>query len=149
MLIQQLAKLQRTKISRTLRWCIELFELKVHIKKMSESYVLPVYEIVVDDALEFTCLIHGWSLPVDNELYKLHKRSVRKTTISALLSQLEDFSVCVGVNDIKSDELRLEYEYVCKYSVFLSVQNLAGIKFGEWHKSDIWRGLNLANHNFS
>ena len=43
-------------------WCIELFELKVHIKKMSESYVLPVYEIVVDDALEFTCT-YSWLVP--------------------------------------------------------------------------------------
>ena len=34
------------------------------------------YEVTIDDSLAFTCVVFGWIVPDDNDIYKIYKRSI-------------------------------------------------------------------------
>ena len=55
--------------------------------------------------MAFTCVVYGWLLPDDHDLYKNHFRSVRKITISDLLFQIRSMLLCPGINDTHSTNL--------------------------------------------
>ena len=56
---------------------------------MVDPYVLPKTEIIVDDSLSFTVKLYGCFLPENNPTYMKYRRSMRNTTISRLLHELE------------------------------------------------------------
>ena len=75
-------------------WNIRTFTDRVVLQQMVEPFLLPKFEIAVDDSLGFTEV-----LPEDHPVYMDCRRTVRNITISRLVKDLEDnYSVCCGVD---------------------------------------------------
>ena len=54
--------------------------------------------------MQFSCIVFGWTLPNDSEIYKKYYRFVRKVTISNLLNDIQSYKLCDGVDNINSME---------------------------------------------
>ena len=66
---------------------------------MVEPFLLPKFEIAVDNSLGFTVKVYGCFLPEDHPVYMDCRRTVRNVSISRLVKDLEDnYSVCCGVD---------------------------------------------------
>ena len=50
-------------------------------------------------SLNFTVRYLLWSVPVEHELYSLYKQSVKKITLSNLVSCLSSYKLCPGLAD--------------------------------------------------
>ena len=85
-------------------WHFEELPNKVTIKLLRKSYIVPHFEIIVDETLSYTCAAYGWLLPDNHKLYKTYRRSVRNITISGLLSIFKSTNICPGV-ELNSKEL--------------------------------------------
>ena len=80
-------------------WNIRTFTDRVVLQQMVEPFLLPKFEIAVDDSLGFTVKVYGCFLPEDHPVYMDCRRTVRNITISRLVKDLEDnYSVCCGVD---------------------------------------------------
>ena len=81
-------------------WNFKTFRDKVVLQLIEEPYLLPKFEIAVDDSLGFTVKVCGCFLPADHLIYLDYRRSVRNVTISRLAKDLEDnYSLCCGVDE--------------------------------------------------
>ena len=89
---------------KTSGWHVEELPNKVTFKLIEKPYLVPKFEVVVDETLSYTCAAYGWLLPDDHKLYKSYKRSVRNITISGLLSIFKSTHLCPGA-DVNSEEL--------------------------------------------
>ena len=67
-------------------WHFEELPNKVTFKLLIKPYIVPQFEIIVDETLSYTRAAYGWLLPDNHELYKTYRRSVGNITISGLLS---------------------------------------------------------------
>lgn len=76
---------------------------QVNFKFLDEHYLLSKYEIIVDEALEFSCLCYGWSLPNDHSIYQNYRRSLRLHTISTLIKDIESLDICDGLGEISTE----------------------------------------------
>ena len=76
-------------------WKLEFNDSQVTFKKFTTPYITPNFEVIVDESLEFTCLIFGWLLPDEHEIYKEYRRSVRNHTITELFQQLLTYNLCM------------------------------------------------------
>ena len=73
-----------------------------------EPFIVPKYEIVVDDNLGFTCFIYGWLLPEDHFLYKTYIRTISNVGIPELLRfVITDICICPGIMNSINDGLLL------------------------------------------
>lgn len=61
---------------------------KAVFKKMTEPYMLPQLEIIVDDGLGFTVKVYGCYLVEDHPLYLEYRRSMQNVTMSNLVKEL-------------------------------------------------------------
>ena len=100
-------------------WDIIYESSKVVFRKIIKPYVLPQYEVVIDDGLGFSITIFGWLLPNDHEIYKKYLRSVRKITISKLLVELQTYQICNGIQHIETPAL-LIHSVPCEVDFDLS-----------------------------
>ena len=50
--------------------CIICTENAVRIWKVDIPFIVPTYDIQIDDSLGFTLIVHGWFLPEDHIIYK-------------------------------------------------------------------------------
>ena len=81
-------------------WNFRTFPDKVVLQLMEEPYLLPKFEIAVDDSLGFTVKVYGCFLPEYHLIYLDFRRTVRNVTISRLAKDLEDnYSLCCGVDE--------------------------------------------------
>jgi hypothetical protein len=55
-------------------WNVVTLDDRITMQMMKLPYLLPEYEIVVDDSLGFTQSVFHWLLPENHELYKKHHR---------------------------------------------------------------------------
>lgn len=60
--------------------------------------MLPEFEIIVDDSLGFTVKVFGSYLIEDHPLYLRYHRTVRNVTLSTLVKNLKDYTLCSGVD---------------------------------------------------
>ena len=100
-------------------WDIVYESSKVVFRKIIKPYVLPQYEVVINDGLGFSITIFGWLLPNDHEIYKKYLRSVRKITISKLLVELQTYQICNGIQHIETPAL-LIHSVPCEVDFDLS-----------------------------
>ena len=77
-------------------WAIVIEESKVTVAKYECPYILPKFEITIDESLAYTISVFKWYLPDDHFLYKDFKRTVRLVTISDLVRNLERLQICKG-----------------------------------------------------
>ena len=80
-------------------WCMEILNEKMKFTKMQTPYLVPKHKIIVDISLEFTCLMFGHILPDDHIIYKINLRSVRNIRIQDLMSNIESYNICNGLNE--------------------------------------------------
>ena len=80
----------------------------IRLAKVDVLYVVPKFEIYVDDSLHFTILVFGWLLPDTHQIYKDHLRSIWYITLSSLMQELDLFNLCKGIPDCisSSDQLK-------------------------------------------
>ena len=110
--------IMRTKLLKLNGWEINTEEETiVKFAHCNKDYVIPKYEVYVDDSLGFTVRVFGWLLPETHHIYKENLRSVKYVTISALLSSIEMYSLCNGLGD---KSLVSAYHHVIpkKFNVF-------------------------------
>ena len=70
---------------------------RVVLKKEEDPYLIPKLEIVVDESLAYTVKVYGAYLVEDHPVYTVNLRSMRNTTISHLVNELEKCKLCGGV----------------------------------------------------
>lgn len=88
----------RASVVKTLSsWECRTLTGKFVMKKMSEPFLIPEKEIIVDDGLGFTVKVFGCFLPQDHPIYLHYKRSMTNVTISVLVKELETYKMCCGV----------------------------------------------------
>ena len=81
-------------------WNFRTFPDKVVLQVMEEPYLLPKFEIAVDNSLGFTVKTFGCFLPEEHLIYLDYRWTVRNVTISRLAKDLEDnYSLCCGVDE--------------------------------------------------
>ena len=81
----------------TKSWKIEVKEQLVVASLMSSDYVLPVYEIFVDNLLNFTVRVHSWVLPDNHELIQSYNASFNNVTLSKFIERLSSYKLCSGI----------------------------------------------------
>ena len=78
-------------------WNIKFLTDRVELKKFVEPYLLPEFEIIVDDSLGFTVKVFGSYLADDHPLYLKYCRTVKNVTVSNLVKDVEKCKLCNGV----------------------------------------------------
>ena len=69
-----------------------------HIMFTNSQYCTPKYEILVDISLGYSIRVFSWFLNDDHQLYKRHRKSVFNNTLTTLLYNLQQMSLCKGIN---------------------------------------------------
>ena len=64
-------------------WKLEI-GTEVELKKITRPYIVPEFEIIISDSLQFTVAVYGWLLPSDHPLYDANSRSMHGISVSAL-----------------------------------------------------------------
>ena len=67
---------------------------------------LPKYQVIVDSSLGFSVSVYSWFLPDNHPIYLRHKRSVRFTRASPLLSHVQDLQLCAGLSKFSDHEIQ-------------------------------------------
>ena len=106
----QVSKLKELKRN----WNIVTQDDRITMQKMKLPYLLPQYEIVVDDSLGFTLSIFHWLLPDDHELYKKHHRSVKQLSIQQLIEEIKSYNICNGVTNEMHKCKNIEHHVIPK-----------------------------------
>lgn len=89
---------QRVKSLQSLKeWQYKRVNGKLVLKKMVDPFLLPEFELIVDDSLGFTVKTYGCYLPEDHDLYVKYRRSVRNVTVSSLVKDIDNYKLCCGV----------------------------------------------------
>ena len=62
------------------------------------TFSLPKLTCSVASSLDFSVAVYNWFLPDDHVIYSELKRSVKHTSISTIISKLESYEICEGLN---------------------------------------------------
>ena len=76
----------------------------VNFEFWNPTFSLPQLSCLVNSGLNYSIVMHQWFLPDDHPIYTEFARSLKHTTISTILSQLETYEIC---EDIDQNELTL------------------------------------------
>ena len=79
-------------------WVIKNNDDFVKITKHDGKNVPPIIEINVNTDLKYKFLCYNWHIPEKNELLTKHNSSLKFTTLSTLISEVENFVICEGVS---------------------------------------------------
>ena len=74
-------------------------EKKLTFKYFSKPYLIPKFQIIIDESLEFTLATYSQLLLDDHEFYKLFKRSVRNSEMHKIFSEIQSYQLCDGVKN--------------------------------------------------
>ena len=92
----------RAKSLKTLsEWSYKVLADRFVSKKVVEPYLLSELEIVVDDSLGFTVKVCGSYLIEVHPLYLKYRRSVQTVTLSTLVKNLGEYTMCYSVTTTK------------------------------------------------
>ena len=78
-------------------WSKSVSEKYATLVLWDEIYALPKLAVTIEDSLNLTVAVYNWLLPDEHTFYLTNKRSVRHTTLSSILSSLEQFQLCNGL----------------------------------------------------
>ena len=88
---------------------INIQEQLVIVWFTSSEYILPTYEIYINNLLNFTVRVHSWILPVDHELHLSCNSSFLNVAFSTFVERSSQFTLCQG---IKLPDSRKEISFV-------------------------------------
>jgi hypothetical protein len=77
-------------------WKLTVTENQVRLCKFEVPYITPRLDIQIDDSLGFTLIVFGWSLCENHTIYKSTRRSLRNITVSNLIKEIEEMTICIG-----------------------------------------------------
>ena len=80
-------------------WIIEeqVAPNQISIKLPDNSgLMIPLYEILIKEDLTYIVFVYGWRLPNDNLLYQSLGNSMRKITVTNIVSMLKELHLCDG-----------------------------------------------------
>ena len=114
---------KKMKLLKAVGWVISENDKFIRLAKVDVLYVVPKFEIYVDDSLHFTILVFGWLLPDTHQIYKDHLRSIWYITLSSLMQELDLFNLCKGIPDCisSSDQLKKHVIYKSFQQEFFSL----------------------------
>ena len=72
-------------------------EQLVVVSLMSSDYVLPVYEMFVDNLSDFTVRVNSWGVPNNHELIQSYDISFINVTLSKFIERLSSYRLCSGI----------------------------------------------------
>ena len=84
-------------------WSIEYCSDRSILKHFQPPYLIPSYEIMIDDSLGFTITASGWCLPEEHEIYYKFKRSMRNVAVPDLMHEILSYNICQGLDIPSSD----------------------------------------------
>ncbi|XP_065645886.1 uncharacterized protein LOC136076375 [Hydra vulgaris] len=102
-------KNRANKLKLTDNWMVTHHEKTTSFKKFTKPFLVPTYEIIVDESLVYSCVVLGWVLQSDDYFIKQYLGSVKNVFISDLITEIENFKVCLGLTNITSSELICHY----------------------------------------
>ena len=77
-------------------WKMDISE-HIKLQTFTNPCIIPLFEVLSDDGLEFTIVVVGWLLTLDHRIYKMYFRSIRNVTVSNLLLEIEGNNLCEGL----------------------------------------------------
>ena len=84
----------------TNRWSVTQGDKEIVLQKFNKEFLIPEFQVLIDDGLGFTIKVFEWFLPEDHELYSSVKRSMRNITLSNLIKNIENnYKICTGVEE--------------------------------------------------
>lgn len=72
------------------------------------TFSLPKLTCSVASGLDFSVAVYNWFIPDDHAVYSELKRSVKYTSISTIMSKLESFEICEGLDKNEITYLKCE-----------------------------------------
>ncbi len=97
--------------------------------KSDDKYLLPKFEIHIDQSMSFTIRLSGWLLPDDHIIYRDFRRTVRYQTLSSFIQLLEGKQICTGMPQLstkkhvmpkKFDMFAEEHSSLCQDNIMRS-----------------------------
>jgi hypothetical protein len=80
------------------KWTINVVHDRLFLKLIDSNFLLPKYEIQIDDSLGFIIKIFDWFIPETHHIYKEFKRSIiRNVNILDLVLKIENLCICNGI----------------------------------------------------
>ena len=70
----------------------------LNLNKMLPVYCIPEYEVFIGPSLSFIIRIFACLLPNNHSLYTDHEKSLNNITVSNLITLLNNFTICNGLN---------------------------------------------------
>ncbi|XP_065649371.1 uncharacterized protein LOC136078177 [Hydra vulgaris] len=79
-------------------WITDVKEKEISIlKNVSNQFVLPEFEITIDESLGYSLAVYGCMVPECHPIYSDYKRSMQNITVTNLIHVLESYQLCIGV----------------------------------------------------
>ena len=78
-------------------WTRSVNENNVTFVLWDEIFAVPKLYVKVETSLNFSISAYNWLLPDEHTFFREHKRSVRYSTLSSILSSLQQFQLCSGL----------------------------------------------------
>lgn len=122
-------------------WDVLVLDDRITIRKTKVPYLLPEYDIVVDDSLGFTLSVFHWLLPENHELYKKHYRSVKNVSIQQLLEEIMAHFLCNGVTNRLLNSGDIKHHVIPKSHDPL-VEDDEGESSEAYHHDEYYRSTN-------
>ena len=79
-------------------WSLACNQDRICLKMMDPKFVLPKFELFIDDSLGYSISVYGWLLPPEHPFYTKNKRSLRHISVSSLIKDLENYTICNGLS---------------------------------------------------
>ena len=79
-------------------WQIKEQEISTSIRNFDDTFVVPKYEILVDNDLSYNILVYNWLVPKSNALYTNYDSSFKNITLTKLMLNINQTIICKGVS---------------------------------------------------
>lgn len=90
-------KVRIRKLKLPTEWEIKEQTDTIKIIKIDQEYVVPKYEILVQNSLAYDILVYNWLLPKTSILHITNKSNFKYITLTTLITQIESTKFCNGV----------------------------------------------------
>ena len=133
-------------------WEVNIQDKLAVVTCVSSIYLIPKFEIFIDQSLSFCLRVFGWMLSEDHELYSQYDRSFLNVTLSNFINDLDKLILCDGIATADlSRELNFQKHVIPKRFNFSHYQQLLfkpRSHQDEYYRSDKCKLL-LSNHSTS
>lgn len=124
------------------KWNTKTLNDRVIFKKMTDPFLLPELEIIVDDSLGFTVKAFGCFIPEDHPIYTQYRRSMGNITICNLVKELESYKLCEGVHALELTSKLFHHVIPCTHEDYMQDEGDQDMQpfpnKGFWRSTGCW-----------